>query len=70
MHHDRHATTEKSGFAASLVDELTIVADAQRLRSQYFGGLLRRLFGGSRPSSAASGNDRLAPGGGLRPQRS
>jgi hypothetical protein len=67
MHHDRHGKTEASAFSSSFVDELRLIADAQRLRSEYIGQWVRRWFAGAKVSRT---EDRVSPAGGFRPQRS
>jgi hypothetical protein len=60
MRHDPQLTIEKLVSMPSLLDEATILAEAQRLRSELFRQWLKRLFA-SAGSSAALARDSGPP---------
>jgi hypothetical protein len=67
MQYDRQ---DRGDNRASYIDEIEIMARAQRLRGQYVGDWLRRHFGGAKKVDPAAATSDFARGGGLRPQRS
>jgi len=66
MHHDPQLTIEKFASTPSLLDESTILAEAQRLRAQMFGQWLRRILGNARKSAAHAVHGGNTPTGPLK----
>jgi hypothetical protein len=66
---------DRSSDAFTSLDEIELIARAERLRGKYFGEWLRRWFGRRERAAAASAPPNVAPASRLppttlRPQRS
>jgi hypothetical protein len=66
MRHDTQLTIEKLVSTPSLLDEATILAEAQRLRSELFRQWLKRLFTGAGRSAAPARDSGPQPAGPIK----
>jgi hypothetical protein len=66
MRHDPQLTIEKLVSTPSLLDEATILAEAQRLRSELFRQWLKDLFASAGRSAAHARDSAPEPAGPLK----